>query len=106
VAHYAVFCNLIAIMAFETIFHSSSDVMSVKVFPGSNAGMTDTALRLSVRFMGKAERLFVALAFALGIPGLFEMTKSAVSFFPRFEMTFKTTGLTWTTKRVVNRGLL
>jgi len=61
-------------MALKTVLHAASDIVSIKVFPGGNAGVTDAAFCLSMLFMGKTERFLVALAFALGMPRFFEVT--------------------------------
>ena len=105
-AHDTVFGNLITVMTLKTILHTPPDIMTIEVFPGGNAGVASAAFCLSMFFMGKAERLFVALPLALSMPGLFEVAQAAVGLFPRFEMTFEATFLTGTTKSVVNFRLL
>jgi hypothetical protein len=106
VAHYTVFCDLITVMTLETIFHAPSDIVAVKVFPGGDTGVASAALCLGMRFVGKTERIFVALTLALGMPGLFEMAQTTVGLFPSFEMAFETTGFAGTAKSIVNFRLL
>lgn len=105
-AHNTIFGNLIAIMTFEAVFHTASDVMTIEVFPGGNTGMTSAAFCLSMCFVGKAERFFIALALAFGMTGLLEVAQAAIGLFPSFEMTFETTFFTRPAESVVNLRLL
>ena len=89
-------------MALKTVLHAASDIVSIKVFPGGNAGVTDAAFCLSMLFMGKTERFLVALAFALGMPRFFEVAQTTVGLFPRLEMALETTLFSGPTKSIVN----
>ena len=93
-------------MTFETICHTPSYVVTIKVFPVSNALMAATAFKLRMLLMGKFENIFEAMTLTLGVTRLFKMTKPTVCFFTSFKMTFKTALFSRSAEGVIDFWLL